>query len=336
MIDSIRVLEYLMKENIAYPEKGIGTAKLAHALKLSPNRVIRALKPLRIMGLVVRNIDSRRKKFSRWALSRDFVDHKFSLSVKDIIDHALGRCVVVGRKSFIEWLDSFLDNYIISGTMALMLRGLCWNEIMPNGVLIVAERKEKKALDFIRRVMNSEGLGDKFCLGIVFVNDIRKYDYEILQFENSAIPIASVSQAIVDSIVHYKKVGVDLLETLGVLIGILIPEVLERDDNLLRDIVKISRNIYPSKWELVIGTLRIILMKLFIYFADPKAMKFYLELPSCAIEIPSEIVKRVNEAFRMTILGNKVAAMLGLEPDFMSEVKERISGWLFSVVEPWS
>jgi len=326
------IARYLLKRKIFYPDRYIGIGTLSNDLGLSPGRVVRGLRLLRRLGLVVRNTDPRRKKYSTWSLSRNFDDDLLAR----LVDYGFGDYVATDKISIYEWIDSFLDRYFLSGTVALLINGLSWSDVMPMGILIIAEKSEIARIKKFYRFYRKTSLGRRYRLDIVYRQNIDDCDYSNIRLENASVPVASVPQALVDSILNSDSWGVDILETLSVLIGIMVPRILENSDiEYVQRMISLAERQYGKKYELLLAVFKHIFMRYYIYFEDISALRIYLSVPKGDKEyrLSSKIIHKINEAFRATILGDRVAMYLGLEPDFSSQRSVYIPKEIFAVSE---
>ncbi len=334
IFDVARIAKYLMDNGAFYPDNGVGIGRISKSLGITPGRVKRGLGFLRFLGLVSRNVDPRRRKYSTWSISKIA---SILGDVGGIINFLWGNIVERGDLAFYEWIDFFLDDYFLSGTAGLLLNGLSWNDVMPFGVLLVMDRSKynwfRKFYRFYRRTC----LAERYRIDVVFVSDIEDCDYRIVRMENSAVPLASVDQALVDSIINHDSWGVDLLETLSVLVGIVLPQVFETKDwGRIENMVYLAEKQYDSeKFVLLVAILRNILMRYYIYFEETDALELYMVLPEVPenYTIPQKISRKIYEAFRATILGDRVAMYLGLEPDFSKTATSTIDSSILAVSE---
>ncbi len=307
----------MVSEGAVYPHRGVGVGKISRNIGIPPSRVIRGLRILRWFGLVSRNIDPRRKRYSTWSISR-IADALGGPS--GIVDFLYGGVVLDGGLAFYEWIDFFFDNYFVSGTISLLLNGLSWNDVMPSGILLVVDRKMRNQFRKFYRFYRETPLAEKYRIDVVFVSSLEECDYSIVRMENSAIPIASIEQALVDSIINYDSWGVDILETLSILIGIILPQAFEwKEKGRIRHMINLAEKQYDhKKYGFLIAVLKSILMRYYIYFEEMEALRLYMDIPEVPEDytLQPDISRKIHEAFRTTILGDRVAMHLGLEPDF--------------------
>ena len=332
--DAIRIAKYLKDKGAYYPGQGVGLGKISRDLGISPNKAIRGLRYLRSLGLVSRNIDFRRSRYSTWSISRRAMNMN---NILDIVNFMYGGCVESGDLAFFEWIDYFLDRYYLSGTTALLLDGFSWSNVLPSGILLVLDRdvyrRYKKFYSFYRNT----SLSKKYKIDAIFVSSIEKCDYRIVGMDNCAIPLASLEQSLVDSIMNYESWGVDILETLSILIGVILPQIFEqREQRKIRHMIYLAERIYNrEKFQFFVATLRNILMRYYMYFEEVEALKIYDGLPEIPENymLPEKFSRKIYEAFRATILGDRIAIYLGLEPDFTKIVSEKIPSDILSVSE---
>ena len=311
-----RVIRFLLDNGYIYPSKSIGLRALSNVFSVSPNKMGRVLRDLRRFGLIVRDIDPYREKYVRYAL-------RSSIRYEEIL-RILSRFIMFYNGDFenlenfdvCQWIDSRLDKYYITGTTSLLLRGYSWNLIAPSGLLIFVDEREFKSAEKVVEKINGSELGLKID---ILKGDIREREYGFIRMQNQAVPAASIRQGIVDSLAHPFSVGVDLLETISVLLGILLEDWISNISIWERIKELIQKQYGGSKQSLITSIIKEILLRLYTYFEDVRIWNIYLLFREFKkIRLRKEIEQKISAAIRDTILGDKVACALGLEPDFFS------------------
>lgn len=222
------------------------------------------------------------------------------------------------RRSISDWLsalreiDASLDRYYVTGTVALILRGLSWNLVEPQSIMLAVDESEADEASSLAAELSREGIRVS-----VLKKSLKMCDFELLDVSGFSAYVASVEQAIIDSLANPDSAGVDVKETLAVVLGELVPKWLSAGGgSSLRKMIKLALSQYGERGEEVLSLMRLALMKVFTYFEDADAVLLSLPLRGLR-RLPSKIMLRyLEDAMRMTLLGDGVAARLGLEPVF--------------------
>jgi len=310
------VIRFLLDNGYTYPNKSIGLRALSNVFSVSPNKMRRVLRNLRRFGLIVRDIDPYREKYVRYALKPSIRYEEMLRILSKFIMFYNGDFESLENFDVYQWIDSRLDRYYITGTTSLLLRGYSWNLIAPSGLLIFVDEREFKSAKKVVKKINDSELGLKMD---IVKGDIRKREYGFIRMQNQAVPVASIRQGIIDSLAHPFSVGVDLLETISVLLGILLEDWINNISIWERIKELIQRQYDGGKQSLITSIIKEILLRLYTYFEDVRIWNIYMLFREFEkIRLRKEIEQKISAAIRDTILGDKVACALGLEPDFFS------------------
>jgi len=276
----------------------------------------RVLRGLRRYGLIVRDIDPYREKYVRYALRSSIRYEEILRILSKFIMFYNGDFENLENFDVYQWIDSKLDRYYITGTTSLLLRGYSWNLITPSGLLIFVDEKESNSAAKVAKKINNSKLGLRID---ILKGDIRKREYSFIRTQNQALSVASIQQGLIDSLAYPFSVGVDLLETLSILLGVLFEEWINNISIWERIKELIQKQYDGNKQSLITSIMKEIFLRLYTYFEDIRIWNIYLLFKEFErIRLRKEIEQKISAAIRDTLLGDKVACALGLEPDFFS------------------